>query len=158
MTKVGYLTKPKILGLFGFVLAGRSAMASWYAGDVKEPEPVWPWATISAGPGGVTLFGRGTATKTLYVAQNSKGTWYFTPIYTPQDGPMPVTASASYLPGQTSLFDIYYVAHIDSDMVNGVPASPRALSSMATNSSCNPSTSDGSKYVHLGGIGHSRIT
>jgi hypothetical protein len=39
------------------------------------------------------------------------------------------TASASYLQGLSQILDIYYVAHIDSDTVNGVPAPKIRLSS-----------------------------
>jgi hypothetical protein len=55
--------------------------------------------------------------------------WQYSPIYTIKDGPLPKTASASYTTGIVPQFDTYYVAHIDSDTLNGVSAPKVRLTS-----------------------------
>jgi hypothetical protein len=100
--------------LFGLLMAGRNALAgTWYASTINGPEELTPQATIPTGGSGVTLFATGNNTGSLYEGWYAKGSWHFLPIYSGANG-WAIWASASYVAGANSLFDTYYVAHLDT--------------------------------------------
>ena len=113
MTKFVNSPLSATLGLLGFLVAGPSALATWYAADTGKK--MIPLASIPVGGSGVTVFARDTSSLGLYEVWYQGGQWNTSLVYN-QPNAWAVAASATYVKSPVSpLLNLYFVAHVDFD-------------------------------------------